>query len=77
MRYKMGMDPAAALGGLLEIPQRIRLAIALNRTVDHSVEGEKRLDKEEKAKEKNGNNKLILKEKTVFITYRLSQTHRA
>ena len=53
-------------------PQRIRLAIALNRTVGHSVEGEKRLDKEEKAEEKNGNKKLILIEKTGFITYRLS-----
>ena len=27
MRYKMGMDPAAALGGLWEIPPRIRLAV--------------------------------------------------
>jgi len=53
-------------------PQRVRRAIALNRTVGHSVEGEKRLDKEEKAEEKNGNNKLILIEKTGFITYRLS-----
>jgi hypothetical protein len=44
----------------------------LRPTSDHGVEREKRLDKEEKAEEKNGNNKLILIEKTGFITYRLS-----
>jgi len=43
----------------------------LNRTAAHSVD-KKRLDKEEKAEEKKGNNQLISKEKTGFITYRLS-----
>jgi hypothetical protein len=68
----MGTDPAAALGGLSAIPPAHPPGNRLNRTADHSVEGKKRLDKEEKAEEKNGNNRLISIEKTGFITYRLS-----
>jgi hypothetical protein len=70
----MGTDPAAALGGLSAIPPAHPPGNRLNRTADHSVEGKKRLDKEEKAEEKNGNNRLISIEKTGFITYRLSVT---
>jgi hypothetical protein len=47
--------------------------LALHRKAAHSIDGKKRLDKEEKAEEKKGNNQLISKEKTGFITYRLSQ----
>jgi hypothetical protein len=43
----------------------------LNRTAAHSVD-KKILDKEGKAEEKKGSNRLISIEKKGFITYRLS-----
>jgi len=62
---------ADALGDYGRSPSASALQSALNRRAAHRVD-KKRLDKEEKAEDKKGNNQLISIEKTGFITYRLS-----
>jgi hypothetical protein len=55
----------------LEIPQRVRL-VEVVESECRSAGAIKRLDNEEKEKDKEADNQLNYIEKTGFITYRLS-----